>query len=488
MLRQLLISYLAVGLLISGTIHAQESVFGSGDDLFGTQLDLEQDSSVWSKVRLSGYLKNETAYRVREPRSITKIRNIAYANVQYPFSDTVNLTYSGWAYYDLAYDLFDYETIVARLERNQNEPLVFVKNLAHEKDSPVIATREMYVDVSRGSWDMRVGKQYVVWGVLEGVRIVDEINPIDFRELILPDLLDYRIPLWTFKLDHYADSGNFELLLIPDLKFHKPAPPGSEWELLQDVPGTVKPDSWRIENTEIGLRWSTTWLDTEVALSYFYTWDDFPVIFRTIKIDGTIPPVFFPTYTRISMYGLTGVRQMGNYILKGEFVYVTDKFFGRSNTADVDKDGYVDTNGEAQKNHIRWGAGVDFVMMSWDMSLGMMQWIGQAWESTLIQKQVDTSYNLFMRREFPQYSMTAQMLFIYLQSLRERYLKPKVFFQVTNRFQIAVGMDLFDGQSSDFGTSSVTATGQFNNEIQVAQFLGNFHDNDRVFIEFKYSF
>lgn len=470
-------------------MHAQEGVLQpDGGDLFGSQLNLEQDSGVWSKIRLSGYLKNETAYRIREPRSITKIRNIAYANLQYPYSDTVSFTFSGWAYYDLAYDLFNYETIAARLERNQTEPLAFVKNLSQEKDSPVAETRELYVDVTHTKWDMRIGKQYVVWGVLEGVRIVDEINPMNFRELILPDLLDYRIPLWTFKLDYYAQAGDFQLLLIPDLRFHKPAPAGSEWELLQNVPGTVKPDSWKLQNTEVGMRWSTTWSDTELAFSYFYTWDDFPVIFRTIKIDGSVPPVFFPTYTRISMYGLTAVRQMGSYILKGEFAYVTDKFFGRSNVADADKDGYVDTNGEAQKNHIRWGAGVDFVVMSWDVSLGMTQWIIMGWEPNLIQKHLDTSYNLFMRREFPQYSMTAQLLYIYLATLHETYWKPKVFFQITNRFQVAVGLDMFDGRSSDFGTSSVSPSGQFNAEIQVAQFLGNFHDNDRAFVEFKYSF
>ena len=174
--------------------------------------------------------------------------------------------------------------------------------------------------------------------------------------------------------------------------------------------------------------------------------------------------------------------------MKGEFAYVEDKFFGRSNIADANNDSYVDTNGEAQKNHIRWGVGVDFVTLGWDVALGMMQWIILDYEENLIQNRIDTSYNVFIRREFPQYSMTAQALWIYLQQLNETYLKPKLTFQVTDKFQIAVGMDLFDGPQSDFGLSSVTAQGQFNAAIQRAQFLGNFHDNDRVFLEFKYSF
>ncbi len=476
-------------LILAPVAYGQESEFDVGfDDFDVPELILEEpEQSVWSRFSFSGYLKNETAYRIREPRSITKIRNIAYLNAQYPFSDAVNFNFTGWAYYDHAYDLFNYGTIAARLERNAEEPLAFVQNLPQEKDSPVADIRELYVDIAADDWDARIGKQYVVWGVLEGVRIVDEINPMDFRELILPDLLDYRISLWTAKLDYYTDWGDFQFLLIPELKFHKPAPPGSEWELLQEVPGTRAPESWRWENAEVGLKWDFSLLDTELSLSYLYTWDDFPVIFRTVKIGGR-DPLFYPTYTRINMYGLTAVKQLGSYIVKGEFAYVTDKFFGRSNTADVDGDLIVDTNGEAQKNHIRWGLGTDFVVLGWDAAVGVMQWIILDYEDTLIQDRLDTSYNVFLRKEFPRVSLTFQMLYIYFKSLSESYLKPKLFFQVTNRFQIAVGMDLFTGAKSDFGSSSQNSAGDFAVNIQQAQFVGNFNDNDRVFFEFKYSF
>ncbi len=445
----------------------------------------ESEPSLWS---FSGYLKNETAYRYREPRTITKIRNIVYLNAQYPLSDASSFNFSGWAYHDLAYDLFNYETIAARLERDSKESIVFIKNLDQEKDSPVAEVRELYIDVAGDDYDIRVGKQYVIWGVLEGVRIVDEVNPFDFRELILPDLLDYRVPLWTAKLNYYGEWGDTELILIPELKFHQPAPPGSEWELLQEVPGTRSPDSYRLENIEIGLKFDTTVLDTELSFSYFYTWDDFPVVFRTVRIDGTDDPVFFPTFTRISMYGMTGVKQLGPFILKGEGVYVEDKFFGLSNTADNDADGFVDLSGELQKNHIRWGAGIEFLLFGWDTSLGMTQWIVLDYDERLLQAEEDTSYNIFLRKEFPQYSLTVQVLYLYLQTLDEIYIKPKAFFQITNNFQVAVGLDLFDGSPSDFGTTGLLDQSQFSVSLERAQFVGNFSDNDRIFFDFKYSF
>lgn len=489
--------YVFVGvvlLLITPHLWAQEwpeNTSSESDDFYELGLDstLADDYGWLSAINYSGYLKNETAYRFREPRSITKIRNIIYLDAQSDLGEQASMHFAGWAYYDLAYDIFNYETIAARLERNEGEPLQFIVNLPQEKDSPVADIRELYLDYYADNWDIRLGKQYILWGVLEGVRIVDEMNPMDFRELILLDLLDYRIPLWSAKLDYYSPVGDVQFVFIPDLRFHKPAPRGSEWQLQEESPGTRYPEDWNVYNSEYGARWSFNAFDTELSLSYFYTWDDFPVLFRTIRVDGTSDPVFFPTYTRISMYGATAVRQVGATILKAELAYVEDKFFGLSNTADQNNDGYVDTNGVAQKNHIRWGAAVDFVMMSWDVAAGISQWIILDYEETLIQEEVDTSVSAFVRKEFPQYSMVAQMLFLYLIDLEETYIKPKATFQITNNFQFAFGADLLEGSQSDFGSSSALVQGQqFDVSVQQAQFLGNFYDNDRVFVEFKYSF
>lgn len=456
----------------------------------------EGQASFWSKWRFTGYLKNETAYRVREPRSITKIRNIAYLNAQYTFSKTVKFNYTGWAYHDLAYNLFDYRTIVARSERNSLEPLVFVETLPQEKDSPVTETREMYLDFFLKNIDIRIGKQYVVWGVLEGVRITDEINPIDFRELILADLLDYRIPLWTVKLDHYRGDTTYEFIWIPDIQFHKPAPRGSEWELLQDIRDdqgnvlTKFPKSFAPENSEVGFKVNTTILDTEVALSYFYTWDDFPVIFRTARVDQTPnnPPILYPTYTRMSMYGATVVKQVGPVIVKTEAAYVTDKYFGLKNTVDRDGDGFTDSNGELQRDHIRWGIGLDFNIFGMDMSPGYTQWNIIDYEDGFIQPQNDSSFSFFGRKEFPQNSAIFQVLWIYLIKMDESLLKPKLTFQASDKLQVSGGLDLFYGKSGFLGnvgdgTANLIAAAQ-----QRPQFLGNFHDNDRIYMEFKYSF
>lgn len=449
----------------------------------------DEEPPLWDELSITGYVKNETAYRYKEPRSITKVRNILSLSAEYPFGLDYNLFFSGWAYHDLAYDLFDYETITARFVRDEDKPLVFIDNLEQKKDSGVTEIRELYLDIYTRDADIRIGRQFVVWGVLEGIRITDEVNPLDFRELILPDLLDYRVPLFTAKVDYYGAENTYQFLWIPEIKFHQPAPPGSEWELLQEVPNTTTPDSYKLSNSELGLRLSRSLFDAEVSFSYFYTWDDFPVVFRSAPIDSAIDPTFFPTYTRINMYGATIVKQLGAGILKGEFAYVPDKYFGLANDTDEDGDGFLDSQGELQKKHIRWGLGYDFNMWGTDFSPAISQWIILDYNKNLIQEKFDTSLTLFARKPMPQHSAVFQLLAIALLNLDELFLKPEVIFSITDRFQITTGVDLFYGAKSKLGVSaSGGAVTNLNTIEQSAQFFGNFNDNDRIFAEFKYIF
>ena len=443
-----------------------------------------------------GYLKNETAYRISEPRSFTKIRNILDLNAKYKISKNYWLTASGWYYYDLVYDLFDYRTIAARSVRESQQPLSFFENLLQEKDSNILELREFYLDASFKNLDIRAGRQFVVWGVLTGVRIVDEVQPMNFRELILPDLLDYRIPLWMVKADYYGENNQYELLWIPDIRFHKAAPRGSEWELLQDIRDTngnllVNFPNSQPKNWEWGLKVSRAIGENEISLSYFYTWDDFPVNFRLSPYPaqvGSPDPIFFPTYTRIQMFGGTLQRPFFGQVLKGEITYVTGKYFGIGEV-DANGDGYLDSLGELKRDHLRWGLAIDFNVLKTDVSVGVAQWIIFGYNPAMVMDNFDTSINVFLRKELVDQNAVFTLLDIWLINLNENYLKPKITFKMTDYFQVAVGMDLFWGKKSQLGVAF--SGGRPTDLVEVpqrSQFIGNFQANNRLFVEFKYSF
>lgn len=447
-------------------------------------------SSFLSKFHVSGYLRNETAYRFDRPRTITKIRNIAYISANRFFGSSVKFTFSAWAYYDLAYDLINYDTISARYVRDNNQPLVFIQDLPQQKDSPVAAVRELYFDIFLKNTDLRIGKQFVIWGVLEGVRIVDVINPIDFRELILLPLLEYRIPLWTFKLDHYTSIGKFEFLWIPEAAEDKPAPQGSEWELLQLPPNTRLPNRFGLRESEVGLKYNFSLFDTDLSLSYWYGWDPFPTIFRNVRLNSSQIPAFFPTFTRLTVYGATFVKQVGPVIVKGEAAYVPNKYFGIK-SVDQNNDGFLDDNGAVKKRHIRWGLGLDFNLFGADISPSFVQWIILDYEHKIIQHHYNSNINLFIRKVFPDESAVFTLLLIRLiDEQGDMYMQPKVTFNVTDHFDVALGLDLFYGKPSIFGPESTNGGVNVVNTVnfEQAHFFGNFIHNDRVFANFTYTF
>ena len=57
--------------------------------------------------------------------------------------------------------------------------------------------RDFYVEADVGSAYLRAGKQQLVWGALDGLKILDAVNPQSFREFILDDFDYSRISLWT---------------------------------------------------------------------------------------------------------------------------------------------------------------------------------------------------------------------------------------------------------------------------------------------------
>jgi hypothetical protein len=77
--------------------------------------------------------------------------------------------------------------------------------------------RELYVDTSFGANDdveIRVGKQQVVWGTADGIKLLDIINPTDYREFAQNTMEDSRIPVWMLKADAFVgESGSVQFIL-----------------------------------------------------------------------------------------------------------------------------------------------------------------------------------------------------------------------------------------------------------------------------------
>jgi hypothetical protein len=77
--------------------------------------------------------------------------------------------------------------------------------------------------------DLTVGRKIVNWGRSDTFRVVDVVNPLDNKEPGLVDIEDLRRPRTMVKLDAQAGPWSATLLVIPENRFDRQPPPGSDF-------------------------------------------------------------------------------------------------------------------------------------------------------------------------------------------------------------------------------------------------------------------
>lgn len=146
--------------------------------------------------------------------------------------------------------------------------------------------REFYLETDLGRSRLMLGKQQIVWGQADGLKVLDVVNPQDFREFILEGFGDSRIPLWSVNAEIPIQNFTAQFIWLPDQSYHKLPEPGSAYEF--SAPGfavTAPPgvdlvvrDAQRLQramaDSDFGVRVSTLWGGWDLTANYFYHYDD----------------------------------------------------------------------------------------------------------------------------------------------------------------------------------------------------------------------
>ena len=77
--------------------------------------------------------------------------------------------------------------------------------------------------------DLKVGRQIVVWGKSDSIRITDVINPLDNRLPGMTDIEDLRLSVGMAKFDYYIGQWNFSAMAIGESRVMLEAAPRSEF-------------------------------------------------------------------------------------------------------------------------------------------------------------------------------------------------------------------------------------------------------------------
>lgn len=233
------------------------------------------------KVNLGGYIRNETAVRIRDDHEILWSENIFQINTDAELiPDKFYFYFSGQLFYDAVYDIQDHGFLGEHADRKALRD----KMAGPELDSLADPIRELYIDLYLGPFDIRLGKQQIVWGKTEFFQMLDIINPLDMRFFNQHTFEDIRIGLWSARIDwNVTLNGAFQLVLVPDIVPMFLAPFGTTHPYmplaLRELPPLALKEhkvSNSLSNMEWGLRWHQTFGAFTYSLNYFYHWSDGP--------------------------------------------------------------------------------------------------------------------------------------------------------------------------------------------------------------------
>jgi hypothetical protein len=311
--------------------------------------------------------------------------------------------------------------------------------------------RELYVEGELGRALLTLGKQQIVWGEADGLKVLDVVNPQDFREFILADFDESRIPLWAVNAQVPLGRVVAQLVWLPDPTFHvipeedalfaftspqlvPSAPPGVPVTLHQvDRPKNLLQDS------DAGARLSTSLAGFDLTLAYLWRYDDEPVFFREILAGPTGPRVVVsPGYARSQLVGGTFSNAFGDLTVRGEVGWSLDRLFPTEDAADRD--------GVVRANQLAWVLGLDW--WGFDetlLSVQLFQTDLSRDPAGMTRDDFETNVTVLARRELLNDRIVAQIACIQSVDRGDGLARARLGFELRDGLELFAGLDVFYG-------------------------------------------
>jgi len=412
----------------------------------------QKSGTLADNIRLEGSLRNETAYRVRGHGQFNKIRNQAILVQSAAVNDDLQFKATERGYYDAVFDLTD------------NYPDNVRDDADHE-----LEFRDTYLDYSSGDFDIRLGKQQIVWGESLGLFFADVVNAKDLREFILPDFDMIRIPEWGADVEYSRNDLHVELVYIPYPEMDKVGVQNSDYEFKLPIPddiaftelGADEPSN-NFKNSEYASRISYLTDGWDIGAFYLYTWDKFPIYFRSFDSSSN-SLIIQPDFRRQHIAGLTFSKEVAPVVLKGEAVVNPDSSFS---TADIN-----DTDGVVRKTYVDYILGADMKFFdSVDTNFQFMERVIFNHEDTLINNQdaVRNYISFWAKTTFMNESLEPEFLILSSVMRIDLLLRPSLRYKFADHWDWKLGVDYFEGSSR--------------------QLFGQFEIGSRAYTELTYRF
>ncbi|KUG24978.1 hypothetical protein ASZ90_005211 [hydrocarbon metagenome] len=339
----------------------------------------------------------------------------------------------------------------------------------YSEDELELGFRQAYMDLYFDSFDIRIGKQQIVWGKGDGVFITDIVSPKDMREFLLPEFSEIRVGVTSLKFNYYSGNSTFELVWIPVFTPTQMPDENSIWSIKPSYPLPYSIDysnsdvKNKLSNSEIFAKYSLLSSEIDFEIMAGYSWDDDPT-FHSEKIlnpaNGIVDSVILkPEHHRLATLGGSFSTTIGPVVLRGEGAYYNGKHFQSTNPK------YSD--GTEEKDYIHYLLGIDYSIGDLKLSTQFIQQAILDYNDYLLKDEFENTMTFLASMDFLRETLNVELFsYIGLEN-GDALVRPKVTYDFIDGFQIQLGANLFFGDEGQFG---------------------RFDKNDMIYTKIKYSF
>ena len=297
-------------LMILPPAHAADDASDAAEDAeFDAELDALFDvgapegAAAGSGMKWSGYAELGAAYTLPDPEHWSRLRARVELAGSGQLAPRVRWKLNARADADAAFDLED-EHYPAAVRRDQRRNLIL---------------REAYVDLGQGDWEVRLGRQHIIWGEMVGFFFADVVSARDMREFLLPEFESLRIAQWAARAEYFAGSSHFELVWIPKPSFDEIGKPGGDFYTFAALPAntvvTEHKPSDSLRNGNWGARVSHLVSGWDLSAFYYRSYDVAPTLYEVGVGTASL------RHERLHQIGATFSKDLGSFVLKGEAVH-----------------------------------------------------------------------------------------------------------------------------------------------------------------------
>ncbi|MCD6181728.1 MAG: hypothetical protein J7K89_05035 [Candidatus Cloacimonetes bacterium] len=329
-------------------------------------------------------------------------------------------------------------------------------------DNLDITLRQAYMDIYFDNFDLRIGKQQIIWGKADGVFITDIISPRDLSEFILPDFDEIRLGIDAIKFDYYLGNSTFETVWIPTFQSTIIPDKNSIWApAMPDFPMSVNYDysnadvENKLSESEIALKYSYLGSAIDFELMAAYMWDDNPAMHIYPQPDTLI---IKPEYHRLPLVGTSFSKAVGGAVVRGETAYYFDKRFSAEDFS---------VNGIKEKDYLHYLVGYDHNWFGVNVSFQFIQEYIMDYEEDMRNDEFSNTMTFLASKTFINETLELSLFSYYGINDNDALLRPKLSYDFSDGFNVLLGTDIFIGEEGNFG---------------------QYNDNDMVYMKVRYDY